>query len=40
MADHPLCVACGEPFTEGEWEDRHSDPAGEDVHSHCCTSCD
>lgn len=31
-----LCVACGNPFTERDWEHRHSDEDGFDIHYQCC----
>jgi hypothetical protein len=34
-----LCAVCGDPFDPAEWDDRHSDEAGEDIHAHCCTAC-
>ena len=34
-----LCRACDGPFTPEEWEDRHSDPTGEDIHAGCCEEC-
>ena len=33
-----LCSICDEPFTDQEWEDRHSpDVSHPDVHARCCT---
>jgi hypothetical protein len=38
--DDTICEICGKPFTEQEWEDRHTDPAtGEDCHERCCPMC-
>lgn len=34
-----LCVHCENPFTEGDWADRHSDPDGFDIHEECCREC-
>lgn len=34
-----ICAACLLPFTEDAWDDRHSDPDGEDVHAECCEVC-
>lgn len=33
------CHACGRPFTPEEWDVRHSDSDGEDVHEECCDVC-
>ena len=33
------CNVCRLPFTEQEWEDRHSDDRGEDCHADCCPFC-
>lgn len=33
------CWQCGQGFTQEEWDDRHSDSDGEDVHAHCCDIC-
>lgn len=30
------CAACGGTFTQAEWEDRHSNESGDDVHASCC----
>ena len=32
----PWCAECGQPFTEFEWENRHTRYDGEDVHADCC----
>lgn len=35
------CVVCGDPFTDEEWEDRHSpsrNPTSE-AHDYCCPDC-
>lgn len=34
-----LCAWCGQPFTDAEWDARHPDEAGEDVHDRCCRQC-
>lgn len=34
------CYACHEELTEDEWENRHSDSNGEDVHERCCDVCE
>jgi hypothetical protein len=36
VSENP-CYACGLPFTPAEWEDRHSDEDGRDVHADCCS---
>ena len=33
------CAICGKPFTDEEWEARHSDEWGGDVHEDCCPEC-
>jgi hypothetical protein len=33
------CQQCGNPFTPEEWEDRHTDENGEDIHERCCAEC-
>lgn len=33
------CGVCSLPFSEREWEDRHSLPDGEDCHERCCHEC-
>lgn len=41
----PTCGVCGEPYTVGEWEDKHVNPLdlygklGEDCHADCCPEC-
>ena len=35
-----VCEVCGVGFTPEQWENRHSDPEGEDIHEDCCTFCD
>lgn len=35
-----VCAACGGLFTDDEWDLRHSDDDGEDVHERCCTRPD
>lgn len=35
----PRCAACRAYFTALEWEQRHSDEAGEDIHARCCAPC-
>lgn len=38
--EYSNCVICGKPFTDDEWEERHTDPAtGEDCHERCCPKC-
>jgi hypothetical protein len=39
MTRSPRCAVCRRPFTAAEWEDRHSDSDGPDVHAHCCPVC-
>lgn len=35
-----LCYKCREPFKdEIDWEIRHSDESGEDIHAECCDLC-
>jgi hypothetical protein len=34
-----ICNVCGKPFSPEEWEARHSDEDGEDVHEACCPVC-
>lgn len=34
-----LCAWCGQPFTDAEWDARHTDEDGEDVHDRCCQQC-
>ena len=31
-----LCNLCRLPFTDEEWDIRHSDEEGEDIHERCC----
>lgn len=33
------CAVCRTPFTDVEWENRHSGLDGEDVHEQCCEWC-
>lgn len=34
------CSVCLRPFTQKEWEDRHTDPGtGGDCHERCCPLC-
>jgi len=33
------CSICDKPFTEKEWEDRHTSANGEDCHEDCCDMC-
>ena len=36
-----VCYKCGKPFeNEIDWEARHSDDEGEDIHEKCCVMCD
>jgi hypothetical protein len=37
--DTAVCNVCGKGFTEEEWDLRHSDEDGEDVHEACCPVC-
>lgn len=37
--DLDLCYACLCSFTDYEWDLRHSDASGEDVHEDCCDVC-
>lgn len=30
------CDACGEQFTEEEWDARHTASNGNDIHADCC----
>lgn len=34
-----ICIMCDCPFSEIEWDNRHSDASGEDVHEECCDVC-
>lgn len=34
-----LCAVCDRPFTPEEWDNRHSDSDGEDIHAACCGVC-
>ena len=34
------CAYCGEPFDEEQWDLRHDDKGGRDVHEECCQICD
>ena len=34
------CAVCDRPFTELEWDVRHSAADGADVHADCCTLCE
>lgn len=36
---HSICNFCEEVFTVDEWDQRHSDAEGEDVHEECCEIC-
>lgn len=38
-AEGVICHFCDLPFTLEEWEGRHSDEDGEDVHERCCQIC-
>lgn len=33
------CAECQRAFTPAEWDDRHTDTDGEDVHAACCVDC-
>jgi hypothetical protein len=33
------CAECGGFFSQEEWDNRHSNEDGEDVHSYCCVTC-
>lgn len=33
------CSECGGTFTPEEWDIRHTDAEGNDVHNHCCPLC-
>lgn len=33
------CTECTDSFTEEEWNERHSNAEGDDVHSYCCPIC-
>jgi hypothetical protein len=33
------CTICDKPFTEEQWDDRHDDLDGNDVHAECCPVC-
>lgn len=33
------CWECDRPFSDDEWDNRHSDPEGMDVHEECCVIC-
>lgn len=33
------CAWCGQPFTDAEWDARHADENGDDVHDRCCRQC-
>lgn len=35
-----VCPICGDTFTLTEWERRHSNSDGVDVHGECCDVCD
>lgn len=37
--DQERCGYCEERFSLDEWEDRHTDEDGEDVHARCCGAC-
>ena len=39
MTDHDRCSECGSPFTDEEWDYRHSADDGSDVHEECCEVC-
>lgn len=34
-----VCFECGKTFNDIEWDDRHSDFGGNDVHFQCCPIC-
>lgn len=34
--DVDYCARCERPFTDVEWDNRHADFDGEDIHSDCC----
>ncbi len=38
---YPPCDECGEPFTQEDWEDRHTPDADAlaEVHAECCQDC-
>ena len=38
--DHGDCDECGFPFTWDEWDERHHNHEGDDVHANCCAGCD
>ena len=38
--DYPYtCAECYGTFSQEEWDNRHSNSDGDDVHSYCCTIC-
>ena len=40
ITDRDPCGICGEPFTEAEWDARHTYVGhGEDIHARCCRQC-
>lgn len=36
---HGPCAYCGLFFTDQEWDQRHSDTEGDDIHEDCCEIC-
>lgn len=36
-----VCSVCGKPFTDDEWDNRHTDPRDglSDCHEGCCPLC-
>ncbi len=38
--DRGLCQECGHGFSDEEWDNRHSDAQGQDVHHRCCSLCE
>lgn len=40
MHEYELCAVCFLPFTDEEWEERHTDDDGNDVHARCCAECE
>lgn len=39
MNSQELCFYCRLLFSEEEWDNRHTDSDGEDVHEDCCEIC-
>lgn len=37
--DEIYCDICNKPFTEDEWDNRHSTEDGHDCHERCCPVC-